>query len=321
MTTSSPPSSALQSLPEALLTVAENNLNSTQPLFFGLSGAQLSRIAREVYVHLKACGKDAIAEQAQTLTEPALLAQAVQHVQEKVEQKQSAETQPRQRVARDSLQYLHQSSRPKTTANDPVAPSGLGSVSVESLATALHPHKGFFGGLPQNLLLSLQRVVSASIDAINGAMAASGCGNGLSPEAHQENSQGSSTELPPLYLTPAQQGRVQLTPHERVRRGSFSPPLNPAKAALLRAIQEDHCWQMHSETTVTVQPEAIQEMEIDRAEPLGGRGMRGAINKEGGRRTGAAEAWKACDKLSVLEAKKEYVRLARELEKQQQARL
>ncbi|KAL8434615.1 hypothetical protein ACSSS7_003090 [Eimeria intestinalis] len=72
---------ALSAVPEALLTVAEKTLSAQQPLLFGLSGPQLSRIAREVYVHLKNSGKEALAQQAQALTDPALLAKALQVLQ------------------------------------------------------------------------------------------------------------------------------------------------------------------------------------------------------------------------------------------------
>lgn len=340
---------SMASVPEALLTVAEKTLDS-QPLFLGLSASQLSRIAREVYVYLKKSGKEALAEQAQVLTDPNVIAKALQqlqqqpqlqqqegpstvaacpccthrnaccgaqgampqpqvvpivlqqpppqwpihqqlqpqhyvpppqqpqyikpHQQQEPEQRQlpqgqqepatplqlpaecpqqqqplqleqsqqHGQLQPLQeqhmpqeqqqqqqtsrkacvarllfaviaaKIARDGLIHLRRSSNSrrlrKAVRGSPVS-SGMGSVSVEGLAEALGPRRGLFAGLQEDLLLSLQRIVSAAIDGATAALGAAGYG------PPKEGPQAGLQELPPLYLAPAQQGRVELTPHEK----------------------------------------------------------------------------------------------------------
>lgn len=63
--------------PEILFTVAEHSLNKS-PVFLGLTGAQLSRIAREVYAQLRKSGHYSLARQAQALIDPSAVTQALQ---------------------------------------------------------------------------------------------------------------------------------------------------------------------------------------------------------------------------------------------------
>lgn len=330
---------SLSSVPEALLTVAEKTLD-TQPLFLGLSASQLSRIAREVYVHLKKNGKKALADQAQLLTDPNVIVRTLQVLQTQQPQQPQQEQQgqisgagtcpccmhrggwggphggfpqpqaapivlvqpPQQWPMQHQLQqspylqqeqlqhYMHlqqnqpqenqhtegqntpappqqppmewkqqqphqhqhqqeslqqqqqqhgasrkacvarlllavvaaktakdillrrqrrDSSRRKTAVEVAPATTGLGSVSLEGLAESLTPRRGLFAGLQRDLLQSLQRVVAAAIDGTTAAMGAAGYGT------NKEGSQGVYQEMPPLYLSPAQQGRVELTEHEK----------------------------------------------------------------------------------------------------------
>ncbi|CDJ35747.1 uncharacterized protein EMH_0085460 [Eimeria mitis] len=359
------------SLPEALLSVAEKTL-TPQPLFMGLSGPQLSRIAREVYVHLKNNGKEALAQQAKVLMDPDAIAKALHQLQQQQQQQQPQQQQQQQqpqqqpqqqqqphhaapctvaspcnvtscpccmhrasllgpqggalqpqivpvlvppqqpqwqlplplqppqqqpcmhpqpqqqpqlphaceghaqqqqqqqpepqqpqqekqqpepqqqqqqevqqtsrkacvarllfaivaaKLAREGMQQLQQmyknsssSSRKQVVSCDPDN-SGMGSVSVEGLAAALTPERGFFLGLQQDLLLSLQRVVAAAVDGINAAMGAAGYaaqgpqGASARPGGAPRDQLGLiPAELPPLYCSKAEQGRTELSIHEK----------------------------------------------------------------------------------------------------------
>ncbi|CDJ61833.1 hypothetical protein, conserved [Eimeria maxima] len=370
-----------ESVPEAILSVAEKSL-SPQPLFFGLSGPQLSRIAREVYVHLRNNGKHTLAQQAKVLVDPDAIAKALQQLQQQsqlnhqqqlqqqppqqqqqqqhhagpctatscpccmhraallghhggpiqpqilpvvvpqqqpmwqvqlplqlqqqqqplqqqsctqphhkqhpqlpheceshtqhlhqqqqqhpqqqqrseqlqqhpaqpqqvqgeVQQEQQQEqqqVQPKSRkacvarllfaiiaakLARDAMENLSGSS--SSSSSDRLAytadPSegGMGSVSVEGLAAALSPERGFFAGLPKDLLQSLQRVISAAVDGINAAVGAAGYApltsqggpRGGPTEGSEGLLDGPAVELPPLYNSKAEQGGTELSIHEK----------------------------------------------------------------------------------------------------------
>ncbi|CDJ64855.1 hypothetical protein, conserved [Eimeria necatrix] len=501
---------SMDSVPEALLMVAEKTLNS-DPLFLGLSGQQLSRIAREVYAHLKKNGKDALAQQAQVLTDPQAVAKALQQLQkpQNQEQQQHQQTtpgasttcpcciqraahlgatpvvapqpqivpvvlqqqpqwplqlppqqqacvpqlsppqpqqhgqtpeshahltvspieqqqlqqqpqqQPQQqqqqtsqctstrgcvarllfaivaaKLARDALQRLQQtrssnssSSRRATDADS--APSGMGSVSVESLSSALRPEKGLFAGLQKDLLLSLQRVVAAAVDGINAAMEATGISSGVPKKNAQAGPFGGPIpELPPLYSSKAEQGRKQLTVHEKyageliqklidmkdgrpvesisLDGGAVTPGLQqqPQQKQQQRQQQRQQQQQRarvaerHSEQRqVQKEPSKQQQVVSGATQPKSEEQtldaefkafVKAAENYKGPnplsveeqlrfyglfKRATAGpctakqpsrfnireykkwEAWKACDKLSALEAKREYVQRARELKK------
>ncbi|CDJ39032.1 hypothetical protein, conserved [Eimeria tenella] len=502
---------SMDSVPEALLMVAEKTLNS-DPLFLGLSGQQLSRIAREVYAHLKKNGRDALAQQAHVLTDPQAVAKALQQLQkpqnqeqqqqqtttpgtsttcpcciqraahlgatpvvapqpqivpvvlqqqpqwplqlplqqqafvpqlgppqpqqhgqtpeghahltvspikqQQLQQQQQPQQQPEQqqqqtsqctstrgcvarllfaivaaKLARDALQRLQQtrsssSSNRRATAADS-APSGMGSVSVESLGAALQPEKGLFAGLQKDLLLSLQRVVAAAVDGINAAMEATGISSG-EPKKNARGGPfgGPVPELPPLYSSKAEQGRTQLTVHEKyageliqklldmkdgrpvesisLDAGSVTPGLQqPKQQTQQQRQQQQQQQQQQARVAVRHSEQRKVQKEPSKQQPLASGPtqpeseeqtldaefkafVKAAENYKGPnplsveqqlrfyglfKRATAGpctakqpsrfnireykkwEAWKACDKLSALEAKREYVQRARELKK------
>ncbi|KAL8273055.1 hypothetical protein Esti_002976 [Eimeria stiedai] len=469
---------ALNALPEALLTVAEKTLSSQQPLLFGLSGPQLSRIAREVYVHLKNSGKEVLAQQAQALTDPALLAKALQLLQlqgkhtnsvtvcpccslgppgsvshgspqqpqvvpvvvqpvpqpllqqpmqtpQQQLQPQHARHQGLPTVLRSPAECLDQqqqqqqqqpslsrkacvarlifalmaaklvkdllasrqgstssssSSRSssmsrgkrKTGAGGDAEVSGLGAVSVDSLAEPLAPRSGLFAGLPPDLLVSLQRVVASAMGGV--AAAAGAAGYGPSKEGKSVDGR----EMPPLYLSPAQQGRVELTEHEKyagelieeLLRLPGGRPIESIRSDMLKEPQRKPLQQEQQQqqrggavkgepATNSVgavkqqaQKRAAAETEdegasvdatfqafVRRAEEHKGpsplsieqqlrfyglykRATAGPCTAKQPSRFNLKEyrkweAWKACDRMSAVEAKKEYVERAKQLEKMQ----
>lgn len=508
---------SLSSVPEALLTVAEKTLD-TQPLFLGLSGSQLSRLAREVYVHLKKNGKEALAEQAQLLTDPSAIARALQvlqtqqpqqpqqqqqgrtagaatcpccmhqggcggthgpqpqtvpivllqppqqwpmqqqlqqwpylqheqpqhyirqqqkqpqeqHVTEgqhnaatsqqppmewkqqqphRQQQQQESEQQQRQlqgleqhaqqqqeqqhgtsrkacvarllfaviaaKIAKDILlsRQSSGSSSKKPAVEAAPATTGLGSVSLEGLAESLTPRRGLFAGLQRDVLQSLQRVVAAAIDGSTAAMSAAGYG------ANKDASQGGPQEMPPLYLSPAQQGRVELTEHEkhaseliekllkmgrgrsleslRLEAGKKTDTKQEQKQELDQGQKEGISQeQQHFQKQQENMDKQMQQLEehnkkqkpseedaldaefkafLRRAEQHKGpnpltieqqlrfyglfkRATSGKCTEKQPSRFNLRqykkwEAWKACDGMSALEAKREYVQMARKLDK------
>ncbi|KAL8455481.1 hypothetical protein Emag_000610 [Eimeria magna] len=464
---------ALSAVPEALLTLAEKTLSAQQPLLFGLSGPQLSRIAREVYVHLKNSGKEALAQQAQVLTDPALLAKALQLLQAHGKQTHSAavcpccslgppgsvvaaaqpqpqvvpvvvqplQQQPLQQLQQPYVPVQHQglptvlhspgecleqqqqqqqqqpslsrkacvarlmfalmaaklvndllasrqgatsssssssssSSRRRNVTRRPrgggsgAEVSGLGAVSVDSLAEPLSPRSGLFAGLPRDLIESLQRVIGSAMD---GAAAAAGAA-GYGPSKEGKSVEG--REMPPLYLSPAEQGRLELTEHEKYASELIDELLRMPGGRPIESIRNDMLKEPQIKP-LQQQQQQQQEGGVKRetGTSMGGvkqqaQGGGAAETKDDGAALDAAfqafvrraeehqgpsplsieeqlrfyglykratagpctvkqpsrfnlkqykkwEAWKACDRMSADEAKKEYVERAKQLEKMQ----
>ncbi|KAL8436221.1 hypothetical protein Efla_003751 [Eimeria flavescens] len=488
---------ALTALPEALLTVAEKTLGDSRPLLWGLSAQQLSRLAREVYVHLMNRGKVALAQQAQALTDPLALAKAVQILQgtgkqgdaaaacpccsagplacthkahgalqqpqvvpivlqqqpwplQQQQQQPLQQQLPEQQLPRPLQQQqqqqplkqqlpepaqlcladgsqatspaaaaaaavatdaadagLEREQRQQTTsrkacvarlilalvaakllrdllaaqrsnsssssskkmnraAGAAAEGGGLGAVPVDSLAESLAPRSGLFAGLPGELLQSLQQLVAAALDGAAAAAAAAGYG------PSSEGKRGKASELPPLYLENAQQGRTQLTEHEQQASALINELLQLPGARTLESLRAGMLEGQQQQQPPPQQQQQPQQQSQQQQHQREGGVMKGAAANatDEGEALDAAfkafvrraeehkgpsplsieqllrfyglykratsgpctekqpsrfnlkqykkwEAWKACDKLSALEAKREYVKLAKQLETMQ----